>query len=476
MVQFFSSHERKSLFIALIAAAFSFVFFHLALFQEVDSNIFTALFSTGVPIEPSQFNGVAGIILAKLLQFIGDPTLIVRLLTALLSGLLVLALSKLFREDLRGIAYILCSIGFLFFAVHSPASMLTLFWVAGLLLAMREGKLQFAALLAGMGFGIDQLLSVAFGLYIIWLGSITYKQVGAALRETALVLLGIGTWVLLAWMLFGSAGLLTAIASGFYDLFTRINPLNFGVAVLVVFNILLIHFFRIKTERSRLPYLGSWLIALFLFVRSEQLYVLILLLVGVCYLMEIDKTFSRDKLLPVFAVVKLGLFFLLPSIEPLASRYLPREAQASDAETYLNSYFAVHMPSFVSLGEKESKVTAGRKLLAETDSGSAIVLDPITDSWFKQSAISAGYNDRFVGRYENARKRFISGVRDTSLIDPVRAATAHYFIGTKDSPHTLTQNLGKIREIDGLTLYSIDSAKLNAFFDAYIYHYFTSYH
>lgn len=424
-------------------------------------------------------------ILARLIKSVFVyPELTFRLLTALATGFAVYFIQKLFRSESDwSAAYIIVNISFLYFAFHSPGGMLVLLWFSaflGVLVGRAEHRLAVAGIIATMGLGVDSLVATALMTYV--LARITTAKETPRWKATALASTALGAvvWVLLAYMLYGSSAFGVALGSGFQGLFRQINPIHFGASVIVTFNILLVWVFRTPAEKSDARYLGSLLIVLLLIVRTEPVYLVMLLMAGVWYLHKTSALPSRQWMLPAYALVNVAAFFLLPVITPLEATYNVRAERAGEAQMYLSGHFSKHLPSYQSLTHKAGMFAAAAKLRYEKPRV-PVILGPSTETGFDPAALRGMASGRTIAGFDMTDRRFetVFG-NDTSVFRIAQGWSFIRYIATEALPGPMDSLLkahGELRSRESrLRIYTIDSMNYSRFFDSYIYHHYLSYH
>ncbi|HET6513158.1 MAG TPA: hypothetical protein VFH43_13270 [Candidatus Kapabacteria bacterium] len=464
----------------VIIGLLCFALFRLALHNPSDARLFSYLDSERI-VTATEFNGVYVLLLAKLLNAVTSAELTIRIITALAAGLSAAIAIRLLSDatSLRPL-YLAANISFLYFASHSAVAMATLCWfsiVMWILMRKRSLTYESAALVAALGLGIDSLLAVAVTLYVVlraMLDADTDK-----LRVTVSLLLGVGVWLLLAYMLYGAAGFVTAILSGFDGLFDQVNPIHFGVGLLTTFNILLIWIFSSPTVKTRIMYLGSTLIVAMLFVKVEPHYLLVLLFAGLMYLHLTDAMPRHKWVLPVYAGLNLLAFFALPALGPKEANYNVRGTRLGEAEAYYSDHFAKHLPSYQALVSRANDLKSLIDLYARNKADQAVILDPATEVSFQAAALR-GLHEHPVGSYRPDLRRFQNAFdRDTSIKQLLSAPVAHY-VATEARPIAIDSALRVWRsprvDVGSLELYAIDSTYYQDFFDLYIYNHYLSYH
>ncbi len=478
------SPSQKRYFLPIIAALASFILFQLALHLQIDARAFSSLEIPSI-LASDEFDGVYTQLSARLIASIfRDPELSFRILAALATGFSVYFIQKLFpQEEKWSVGFVIANISFLYFAMHSPQSMMMVLVFSAYLATWESGKptrLASAGLLASLMLGFDSLLAAALIIYTLVriLGS---EGAGRSkVAALASVSLGVAVWVLLAYMLYASAGITIALGAGFDRMFEQINPINFGVGLLVTFNLLLLWVFRSPSEKTNTKYLGSLLIALFLFVKAEPIHLVLLLILAVSYL---DKTGGLPKqrwVQPVYALFNITAFFLLPAIMPLEAAYNVRAERPSDAQLYSSTYFAKHLPTYPSLVSKAKMLDASRSLVFEK-SNVPVILDPATDVAFDPAALRARGSHRLIGGFSVEAKRFQSVfARDTSMMSPAKSSAYIRYLATDALPTPMDSMLvatkAPMTKRDGIRYYLIDSSRYTAFFDTYIYHHYLNFH
>jgi hypothetical protein len=474
----------KRYFLPILAALASFILFQLALHHPVNARAFSSLQLPSI-LAAGEFDGVYTHLVARLLHSIfRDAELSFRLLTALATGFSVYFVQKLFPPEQKWSAsYVIANISFLYFAMHSLHGMLIVLLFTAYLSTWdieKPTRLPMAGLLATLMLGLDSLLAIALILYSL-LRIFGAESIGKtkAVAITSIVL-GISVWALLAYMLYASSGFMTALSAGFDQLFEQINPINFGVGLLVTFNLLLIWVFRAPSEKTSIKYLGSLLIALFLFVRVEPIHLVLLLILGVAFLQRTAGLPKQRWVQPVYALLNVASFFLLPPIAPLEASYNVRAEKPSDAALYTSSYFANDLPAYRSLISKAEMLDASRSLALEK-SHVPVILDPSLEASFDRAALRARGSVRMIGGFDASTKRFqtVFG-RDTSMMTPAKSSAYLRYLATDALPRPMDSMLvaaqAPMTKRDGVRYYRIDSSHYTEFFDTYIYHHYLSFH
>jgi uncharacterized protein with PQ loop repeat len=478
------SPALKRYFLPLLGAIVSFSLFQLALHHAIDARTFSSLEIPSV-IQPNEYEGVYTELLARTLNSIfGDPELSFRLLTALATGCSLYFTQKLFPEQNKWSAsFVFANISFLYFACHSPHAMLAVLLFVSYLSTWESGKptkLATLGLLSSLMLGFNSLLAVALMLYA--LARVIISKETAKVKAVAIISLslGIAIWLLLGYMMFASTGFLDAVMSGTSGLFVQVNPINFGVGLVITFNILLVWIFRSPSEKTTMKYLGSLLILLFLFVRVEPVDLVLLLILGVVYLYRTGSLPKNRWVLPGYALLNIALFFSLPPVKPLEAAYNVRAARPSDAELYYSSYFAKDLPSYRSLLSKAEMLSASRGFLKEKSSF-PVILDPSLESAVDAAALRDAGSRKMIGGFnEKARRVRTVFDGDTSMIVRPKDATEIRYLATDWQPREMDSMLSAINaprlRKAGVSYYSIDSSRFGQFFDLYIYHHYISFH
>jgi hypothetical protein len=458
--------RRQELLLPILVTLFSFLCFQLALFAPINALIFAGHGEATLP-SPSQFEGILAIILGKAFTKLAGAKLGIRILTALLSGLSAYCIHKLLGSA-KGAIVVLASIGFLFFASHSPYGMLTLLWGAVVYLSFSRRSYQAAGVLCGFGYGVDQFLSVGLSLFLIVQAFRTETKVG--LKTMLAVAIGTCAIACLAYMLYGSNGFATAMSVGSSGLFSKVNPLIFGLSALITFNVLVPFFLRTHEGQGKPDHLGSWLIVPFLFIKAEPIYLLILLLVGVYWISRSGLLERRRWLTPAFAAVNVAAFFVLPAITPMAARYQPRIEQSSEATIFLNEYFSRWMPSLSSLLSREEALRVATKLTEPLGDSVIVIADPMTDVYFDLSALETNSL-----RYSADENALLNKRGDQVSLGDALAKGEVYYLST-GTAEQIERVFGGHQAGDSLQLHRIDAINRKRFFDAYIFSYYRSFH
>jgi hypothetical protein len=478
------SYFLSGLFLPVLAALVSFILFQLALHDPINARAFSSLEIASI-LPPTEYNGVYTHLLARLFASVfNDPELGFRILTALATGFSVYFIQKLFpSKDRWSASYILANVSFLYFAFHSPNAMLIVLVFAAYLAGWESAsraRLPIVALLASLMLGFDGLLATALILHTTVRIFASKENMKGKLVALASSCLGVAVWLLLAYMLYAAHGFMIAIGQSFDHLFTQVNPINFGVGLLATFNLLLVWIFRSPTERTGLPYLGSVLIVLFLFVQVEPIHLVLLLIIGVTYLLKTGSLPKQRWVLPVYAVLNIGAFILLPNVDPLEATYNVRTARLSDAEAYYNSYFAKHLPGYQALMSKARVLEASRGFVNQK-SELPVVLDPSTEAYFEHASLRADGTRRMIAGFDVKKRSYLTVFdRDTSMIESAVGYASLNYLATDALPRPIDSLLQAIdapmkRQGDA-RYYTIDSSHFGEFFDSYIYHHYISFH
>jgi hypothetical protein len=476
---------RKNYVLPLVSAVVSFALFQLALHDPLNARTFSSLQLPSI-LGAQEFAGIYVHILARLIDsVIGDAELTFHILTALATGFSVYFVQKLFpRGDDWSYCFIAANVSFLYFACHSTSAMLAVLWFSAflsILVGDAKNRFAIAGLIASLGLGIDSL--VATGLVTYTLARVATAKEAAKWKATALAstLLGVVVWVLLAYMLYGSTEFNVALTSGFQDLFKQVNPINFGVGLVITFNLLLLWMFRAPAEKTSSRYLGSVLILLFLFVKVEPVHLVMLLITGVVYLFSTKALPKQKWVLPAYAVLNILAFFLLPNVRPIEASYNVRAEQPTEAAAYSSDFFAKHLPAYQSLVAKAGMYNAVDAKLRYEKFNVPVVLDPATEVAFDPAALRAIGSRRMIGGFNMPARRFKTVFdRDTSMIQSVKDWAYIRYVATEVLPKPIDSLLTAIKaprvDQEGIRVYSIDSSNFNVFLDSYIYHHYLSYH
>jgi hypothetical protein len=475
---------KKRYFLPVLSALVSLALFQLALHDPINARAFSSLEIPSI-IPATEFDGVYTHLLARFFASIfGIPELSFRILTVLGTGFSIYFIQKLFPFGERwSIGYVIANISFLYFAFHSPqAMMIVLVFSAYLRTWERDGSdsLPMAGLLASLMLGFDSLLAVALIVYTLARiigASVTIRKKIVAITST---ILGASVWVLLAYMLYAKVGFWTAVEQGFTGLVTQVNPINFGVGLIVTFNLLLLWLFRSPSERTNTKYLGSLLIVFFLFIKVEPIHLVLLLILGVVYLRKTSGLPQQRWVQPAYALVNVGAFLLLPAVQPLEAYYNVRAERPSQAKAYYASYFSKHLPSYRSLLRKSGMLEASRNFVNEK-SNVPVVLDPSTEVAYDRAALRRIGSRRMIGGFNMTSRRYktVFG-QDTSMMPDTRRIAYIRYLATDALPKPLDSLLRAVRasrsDRDGIRYYTVDRSQMPAFLDAYIYHHYLSYH
>lgn len=472
----------KRFFLPILAALASFILFRLALHNPVDARAFSSL---GIPniLAANECEGVYTHLFARLVNSIfNDPELSFRILTSLATGFSVYFIQKLFPSVEKWSAgYVIANISFLYFAMHSPQAMLTVMMFATYLAAWESTKpthLRMAGSIAGLMLGFDSLLALALIGYTLVRVLGSKESPKDKVVSIAAIIIASLAWVLLAYMLYASTGISTALSASLDHLFEQVNPINFGVGLVVTFNLLLAWVFKSPTEKTNTKYLGSLLIVLFLFVKAEPVHLLLLLILGTVYLSKTGGLPKHRMIQPAYALLNIAAFFVLPTVRPLEAAYNVRAAKESEARIYYSSYFAKHLPSYRALVQKSKMLESTTDYFVRHRDTHPVILDPALEIAYDRSALRSMSTDRPIGGFDMGQRRFLTTFNeDTSMMRMAEGSQLLYYLATDARPAAMNSLLPKpLRMTSGLSVFVIDSTRYSQFFDAYIYHHYLSFH
>lgn len=482
-----SSRDRVPLFAALLAAFATAILFQLSSGDEHAGRLI--LLASGEAFKLSVENVAHAVLPTLLIRIVTQttsPDVAFMLVNTVAGGLAVYLLTKNVGQSPKMTApLILANIGFLFFTAHPGVVAMTLLWMTAVVVSsLKEdtASRKLGLLISGMGLGFDVTLGICVIIYQLWSIAQDSAPIQNRLRDVGLLALGVAAWMMLMMFLVGGAAT-SILFVGLGETFTRLNPLDFIVSVVVTLNLLLIPMFLSQeSPRSRrLKPLLLILVTVFLFVRSEPQYVLYLLPICLVYVTPPIAGWKRGReFVYAYAVLNLVLFFLYPEPQPHRSLYDVRAAQIDDAPRYLNEYVNYAMPAYSRIRRDAAYLNASAELVSgipKATTGSSVIVDPAMALMIDPRLLSRDSSQ--IGWLDQKRNRFTTHWgQDTSLIAFAKSGREQYYLSTEVTRNiwdtTLANN--EVRTLGQVRLIKLDTASLTPFLDKYIYHYYRSYH